>query len=203
MKKFLLLSALFIGALSMNAQTITVTVDGENVENGATINSYNQFREMFGPDSEFGVMLQPEAMVSVSQDATVSATLYDITQGTDYPGVAICFGGNCEPATPDNPITKTQQLAANTPTDLQIESGLDYEKTPFSASCRIVITAGTSNFTFNLNMIYDPNYDAGVEGIEADDEAPVYYNLNGVKVANPEKGIYIKKQGSKVSKVAL
>lgn len=40
--------------------------------------------------------------------------------------------------------------------------------------------------------------------IDTDADAPVeYYNLNGVRVANPEKGIYIKKQGSKTSKVAL
>jgi hypothetical protein len=44
----------------------------------------------------------------------------------------------------------------------------------------------------------------GVEGIVADEEvvdAPaVYYNLNGVKVVNPSKGIYIVKRGNKVSK---
>lgn len=37
-----------------------------------------------------------------------------------------------------------------------------------------------------------------------DDNAPVeYYNLQGVKVANPENGIFIKKQGSKATKVVL
>lgn len=45
---------------------------------------------------------------------------------------------------------------------------------------------------------------AGVDGIDTDADAPVeYYNLNGVRVANPEKGIFIKKQGSKTSKVAF
>ena len=45
----------------------------------------------------------------------------------------------------------------------------------------------------------------GVENIEvAEVEAPVeYYNLQGVKVANPDKGLYIKKQGKKVTKVIL
>ena len=44
----------------------------------------------------------------------------------------------------------------------------------------------------------------GIENIEADDNnAPaVYYNLQGVEVANPENGgIYIKKQGNKATKV--
>lgn len=44
----------------------------------------------------------------------------------------------------------------------------------------------------------------GVEAIEAEANAPVeYYNLQGVRVANPENGIFIRRQGNKVSKVAI
>lgn len=44
---------------------------------------------------------------------------------------------------------------------------------------------------------------SGVEDAFMDDaeEPAEYYNLNGVKVENPEKGIYIKKQGGKTTKV--
>ena len=43
-----------------------------------------------------------------------------------------------------------------------------------------------------------------VKGINVDADAPVeYYNLQGVKVENPEKGIFIKCQGSKTTKVVL
>ena len=46
---------------------------------------------------------------------------------------------------------------------------------------------------------------AGVEGVVADDaEAPVeYYNLQGVRVAEPESGLYIRRQGNKVEKVVI
>ena len=41
----------------------------------------------------------------------------------------------------------------------------------------------------------------GVE-IANDENAPVeYYNLQGVRVANPENGIYVKRQGNKVQKI--
>ena len=45
----------------------------------------------------------------------------------------------------------------------------------------------------------------GIESVGAEDvEAPVeYYNLQGVKVANPAKGLFIKKQGNKTTKVIL
>lgn len=44
---------------------------------------------------------------------------------------------------------------------------------------------------------------AGINDIIVDDEnAPVeYYNLQGIRVNNPENGIYIRRQGSKVSKM--
>ncbi|MBQ7941240.1 MAG: hypothetical protein IJ328_02385 [Muribaculaceae bacterium] len=43
----------------------------------------------------------------------------------------------------------------------------------------------------------------GIEEIGIDDVPAVYYNLQGVKVANPENGIFIKRQGSKATKVVL
>lgn len=46
----------------------------------------------------------------------------------------------------------------------------------------------------------------GVEGIEMDeviDGEVEYFNLQGVKVANPENGLYIKKAGNKASKVLV
>lgn len=44
----------------------------------------------------------------------------------------------------------------------------------------------------------------GVEDIAVDANAPVeYYNLQGVKVENPSNGIFIKKQGTKATKVVL
>lgn len=42
----------------------------------------------------------------------------------------------------------------------------------------------------------------GIEDIVAGENAPVeYFNLQGVRVANPESGLYIMRQGSKVSKI--
>lgn len=46
---------------------------------------------------------------------------------------------------------------------------------------------------------------AGVEGIVVDStDAPVeYYNLQGIRVANPESGVVIRRQGNKVQKVVV
>ena len=52
------------------------------------------------------------------------------------------------------------------------------------------------------NVVYF--YVSGVEENIADENAPVeYFNMQGVKVENPENGIFIRKQGSKTAKVVL
>lgn len=53
--------------------------------------------------------------------------------------------------------------------------------------------------TFGYNLSTE-----AVSGVAADVNAPVeYYNLQGVKIAEPTKGIFIRKQGSKTTKVAI
>ena len=48
------------------------------------------------------------------------------------------------------------------------------------------------------------DYATAIESVAVDANAPVeYYNLQGVKVANPENGLFIKKQGNKATKVIL
>lgn len=45
---------------------------------------------------------------------------------------------------------------------------------------------------------------SGIDDIAIDENAPVeYYNLQGVKVENPEHGIFIKRQGAKSVKIVL
>ena len=46
------------------------------------------------------------------------------------------------------------------------------------------------------------NITSGIDNIITDDNAaePVYYNLQGVRVDNPEAGIYIVRRGNKVAK---
>lgn len=52
--------------------------------------------------------------------------------------------------------------------------------------------------------LYDPNGESAVTEITIDENAPVeYFNLQGIRVAEPENGLYIRRQGEKTSKVIL
>ena len=42
---------------------------------------------------------------------------------------------------------------------------------------------------------------SGIAGVAAEQSPVEYFNLQGVRVANPENGVYIRRQGSKVTKV--
>ena len=44
----------------------------------------------------------------------------------------------------------------------------------------------------------------GVENVASDANAPVeYFNLQGIRVAQPEAGLYIRRQGSSVTKILV
>ena len=59
---------------------------------------------------------------------------------------------------------------------------------------------GNTDKTFTLNFQKSAN--VGINGIEEENAAPVYYNLQGIRVDAPQDGqIYIKRQGNKVMKV--
>lgn len=76
------------------------------------------------------------------------------------------------------------------------------------------VEAGTYNITVvvtvyqNEPSLYVTNFEkvtpTGINGIFVEENAPVeYYNLQGVRVANPENGLYIRRQGNKATKVLV
>ena len=57
-------------------------------------------------------------------------------------------------------------------------------------------------FLDNIKVMASEN--SGVEGIIVDNDAPVeYFNLQGMRVAEPSNGLYIRRQGKEVKKVFL
>lgn len=67
-------------------------------------------------------------------------------------------------------------------------------------NCNVpLIVQGIKVFTYT-----DTNNGAGVNDIVSDENAPVeYFNLQGVKVAGDQPGLYIRRQGSNVTKIIV
>ena len=72
---------------------------------------------------------------------------------------------------------------------------------PFNSDFELV----TTNSDTGKIQLYSNGTLTGVDDIVSDDaNAPVeYYNLQGVRVANPESGLYIRVQGKKATKVLV
>ncbi|MCH5228451.1 MAG: choice-of-anchor J domain-containing protein [Muribaculaceae bacterium] len=69
----------------------------------------------------------------------------------------------------------------------------------YSSTAEVAPTWEIKNF-----LVAGDADNGAVEGIDADINAPVYfYNLQGMKVNNPENGIFIRRQGSKTTKVII
>lgn len=94
-------------------------------------------------------------------------------------------------------------ITANTPVEFRAyKAGVDASSAAAwqfdtSVPVEVFMTVDFENMTVLISGV------TGVAEIEAAEEAPVYFNLQGVKVANPENGIFVKVQGGKTSKVVV
>lgn len=71
---------------------------------------------------------------------------------------------------------------------------------------KVYFDGGTGTYYFYIDFMLPNEADeSGVSVLESDDQnAPVeFFNLQGVKVENPENGIFIRRQGSKTTKVVI
>lgn len=72
-----------------------------------------------------------------------------------------------------------------------------------TSSVEFTATMTTNINTITVTYVLNGNVNA-IEDVEVEsNEAVEYYNLQGVKVDNPENGLYIRKQGSKATKVLV
>ena len=76
-----------------------------------------------------------------------------------------------------------------------------------SVAGKTIVISGSLEAYFSApgvkNAVYVSGLDeSGIDNITTDSNAPAeYYNLQGVRVANPEAGLYIRRQGNNVTKV--
>ncbi len=124
----------------------------------------------------------------------------------------------------DNPIIGTWPGKKITETIIG-DDGCEYYCYTFDSSLpavNIIFTDGSGNQTVDIKGVVETSYyhlngksgktitvakieqdeQTGLECIKCDEDGPIeYYTLQGVRVVNPHKGVYIKKQGSVVTKV--
>lgn len=94
--------------------------------------------------------------------------------------------------------------ATEWPDDLTFSSGYVWTPSQDTNVFFLENNAESGMVAFAYAKVVFSNTPTGINGISFDVDAPVeYYNLNGVRVSEPADGIFIRRQGSKVSKVVL
>ena len=165
MKKIFTLLVLFATALTASAQ-LSFTMDGNTIENGATITS-SKVDPMF---TELGsVMFKPDVFVNSEKAGNVTVEV----KALDGRGVSLCFGGIC--INGEN-LSKSKDMTAGESVDIQLEGGGMFISGTQTYKCEVTAyytSDRSSTISFTLIMTNDPTVLA-VGSVEAENDGVMF-----------------------------
>lgn len=219
MKKTLLLAAAAVAALSSQAAIsdyLNVTIDDKVVTEGATfdIELLDEYAfENLYPGQGLGNQYFADIKLENITPSNVKTTLS--VNYTDHPTKAeaeadpkawgslqICYNGMVEGnnCLPDLNVSGTVP-GSKTATYQFDNKGVDPKVEIDNRKYELTLTAEGNSLKFFVNFVKSDN--SGVADIIANDGAAEFFNLQGQRVDNPEKGLYIVKQNGKTSKMVI
>ncbi len=216
MKKIYIAIVSAVVAFSANAADLYYTVNGEKVENNAKIDLAPYWVEK---DMQYNPHLYLETseggMLNVDVDFTkgVCTPAFDEDEWLTGAKASIAFcaiDGMCTTINPGKQSQKNGLVEAGK-VDMQTELGIvlgDEEKIAnVTVDAEYTMTSTLNGNTVSITFFVNEKLGAGASGVanvEIDGNAPaVYYDLQGRKVANPSKGLYIINRGGKVTKEVI
>lgn len=134
-----------------------------------------------------GTTFTPVFSAEAGESSTVSASNIVLAPSADCTDAALCI-----------PV----QLIS----DSTVRAALNLADNPTVLGQKVAVYGNIYKYFSNPGVKNTSDYKLGSDGIEGieieENNAPVeYFNLQGVRVANPENGLYIMRQGDKVTKV--
>lgn len=161
MKKLYSLLAAMVCAASLTAQNLTVTLDGQNIANGATVEKYYAEEELDDMDV-YG--LYPKFILTSKVNGDCDATLVSVDKAND---VAFCFNG-CFFTGAGNNYTVNHtgvRIRKNTEYDLGIHVQHDNKWTEnYTRELDLTVTQKGETFTCKIILGVDPEKAAGISG---------------------------------------
>ena len=202
MKKFYKIKSVAFVALALMAnvavaQNLKVTSNGVPVENGTVIDLPYTFEDYSEPGVfEYYVYnWNPKIEASLTEgieEMTVTVTNLEYTSGFQ-----ICWPSGCQQVNPGGFATAKGQVNED-PVDLQIHKEINFnnanDKPSEGGKIKVSIQTESETFEFTVNCLLE-DANAVDENFVDRDENAVYYSLEGIKVENPGKGIYIVRKG--------
>lgn len=230
MKKFLLIAALAATFASAKAEVFSdifkLTYKGETITDGQTVVdntyydpigvAYPEYAGRDGADFECkaeifatNISEEPKRLEFRIQCVNPTAAEFDV-EANKLGSASLCYfnesgEGNCLP----NPFVFSSEMPTK-PVSAEEYMRLDVEQTQFTnLTTPVMIQVDlrvmddddvVATSTIYVNFVHNTDVTTGVESIESESNS-VYYTLQGVRVAQPQKGqLLIERKGSKVTK---
>ena len=146
----------------------------------------------------------PEGGIAINKDMTLLAVandnlgnvnIYNVTWNDNTPSLSFSYEINVGHS--NTAYAGIEQMMFD-PADNLILYSRQYGLMAFTMknSARKTLTNAPTSQVLEIKT-------TGIENVIINDAPVEYYNLQGIKVANPSNGVFIKKQGNKVSKVYI
>lgn len=157
--------------------------------------------------------------------ASTAAGIYDVKVAVSTRNGLQLYPLEYQQAVSDVPVISGTELndenqfaSTSTVTITAAEGATIYYRTNTEADFQVynapfTINATTSIYAYaveegkqqsrEVSVTYYYNPSLGIDGIEVENGAAEYYNMQGVRVANPENGMYIRVQNGKAQKVII
>ncbi len=192
MKKFYTLFAAMLCAFaSLTAQNITVTMDGEKIENGSTVEKYYEEDKTFWGDEpeDYDAGLHPEFMFSSTANGSVDAVVTSLDNSDD---VAFCFGSACVMTNASNgyKVTKSGVAYASKKGEVDLQLYVSHT-TPwtenYTREIELTITQKLETFTCKIILGVDKEKAQSINGFEA--SKPVNFANNALAFSLKEDAV--------------
>ncbi|MDE7380972.1 MAG: hypothetical protein K2N03_02440 [Muribaculaceae bacterium] len=216
MKKLLLFAGLAAAALSVNAQDFSeyfeAKYDNKVITDGSQI--------ICSERDEFGTYHIEIPVTNNQEEArklyaamlvTGNPSIQEIKDDPTWGMCQLCYesedGNQCLPADQSNPNILgcgTVTIPAKATLTWDIHNYFSTIDQPSTYKILLVPYEEDEETDAILEFTIRFDIHSGIEGVAIDENLPVeYFDLAGRKVANPEKGIYILRQGNKTVKKAI
>lgn len=146
--------------------------------------------------------------ISPTQEVLNAAPLSEYGFGVCYSFYNPTDAGSCIKVPNGEIIFVEEEIAPGRSLLIELHQDRFTNLAPLSFSVTAYLCAdgevyGDDDFKMTFDFSHKVDTTASVGAIGSDSSEAEYFNLQGVRVSSPEKGLFIKKQGGKASKVIL
>lgn len=167
------------------SMTITVTEAGSKDPNPTPEPTPGDYPDLYVVGYAYGMTAPNDNLMEVDENGIYTITMPELSNGFAISGEG--YSPFYSSTISDMALNTEYACEDGVMTLMCLATGGDY-------------TDVTIKFDYNTKKVILTK-DSGVENIAAENVEPVYYNLQGVRVENPENGIFIEVRGTTVTKV--